>query len=658
MSYKYTCLATKFRKEKREGENPFQRVSPSHLQAPGLPRFVTNMRIGALQLAPNQYRFSVWAPRRRAVRLEFLRTTAEAAPLEVVRSLSMRKETRGLFTMDMDDVPAGQLYRYVLDNKLPRADPASHHQPLGVHGPSAVVDHQAHVWERIRFSPPPLNELVIYELHVGAFTPQGTFAAAITRLPHLVRLGVNAVEIMPVAQFPGGRNWGYDGVFPFAVQHSYGGPRGFKNFVDACHAHGLAVILDVVYNHLGPEGNYLRDFAPYFTKACKTPWGEALNFDGPHSDGVRAFFVQNALHWYRNYQVDGLRLDATQSIHDTRPVHLLTELAAATRDFEACSGRRILLIAESDRNDPKLALPQTHGGHGLDALWSDDFHHALHALLTGEKHGYYQDYGKLELLTRAMSHGFAYQGEYSRYRRRGHGAPPASLPPSAHVICTQNHDQVGNRMDGARLTQLVPFEVCKLAAALLLFSPGTPMLFMGEEYGETAPFLYFISHDNPALATAVREGRLRECKKFGWMNAPPDPQDPETFRQSLLDWSKLKKQRHQQLLAFYTRCIALRRRYPALHHGGGDMLTVRSDSGMQTLMLRRSFRGLHALCLYNLHPEESRLFSIDNIPSTCSWRKVLDSSEHMWGGPGGSLPEIATGTLLLPPHCAALYLVR
>jgi len=611
------------------------------------------MHVGPLQTDKNTYSFSVWAPLRKQVTLELMRR--QGKDLDIEKSVPMTPGEHGRFEVELPGLEEGQLYRFTLDGDTSRPDPASHHQPLDVHGPSALVDHAGFVWQHQDFHPAPLAESVIYELHIGAFTSEGTFDAAIERLDHLADLGVTAVEVMPVAQFPGSRNWGYDGVHPFAVQHSYGGPAGFKRFVDACHGRGLAVILDVVYNHLGPEGNYLRDFAPYFTNRYKTPWGEALNFDGPHSDGVRNHFVQNALHWFRNYRVDGLRLDATQAIFDERPVHVLAELACATRAFERQEGRTLHLIAESDRNAPRLALPRSLGGHGLDAIWSDDFHHAVHSLLTGEIQGYYMDYDNLEWLARALRHGFAYQGEFSPFRQHSHGADASMLPRQAHVFCIQNHDQVGNRMLGERLATLTDFEAQKLAAALLLLGPGTPMLFMGEEYGETAPFLYFISHLDEGLVEAVRKGRKREFKSFKWRGEPPDPQAEDTFLRSKLDWDKTRHQGHRQLLAFYKECLRLRRDIAPLCCAPKSKTLVWANRKANTLVMRRSHEGEHALLLCNLDPATSRDVDMSLFNGVGSWQKRLESSDASWNGPGENLPQQAHGMLRLMPHAAGLY---
>ncbi len=377
--------------------------------------------------------------------------------------------------------------------------------------------------------------MIMYELHAGTFIPEGTFDAVIPGLDHLKDLGINATDIMPVAQFPGERNWGYDGVYPFAVQNSYGGPDGLKRIVNECHTKGIAVILDVIYNHLGPEGNYLRDYGPYFTDRYKTPWGQAINFDGPYSNEVRNFFIENALSWLKNYHIEGLRIDAIHGIYDMSAQPFLPELAERVEEFSQQEGRKFYLIAESDLNNSYALRPRDSGGSGLDALWCDDFHHALHTLLTGETDGYYVDFGKIGHLVKSFREGFVYSGQYSAFRKRNHGNSSADIPPDRFVVFSQNHDQTGNRLKGERLSSLVSFESLKLAAGVVLLSPYIPLIFMGEEYGETAPFLFFISHSDPELIKAVRQGRKDEFKTFNWKDEPPDPQDIETFMRSKLD---------------------------------------------------------------------------------------------------------------------------
>lgn len=495
--------------------------------------------------------FTVWAPRARTVDVAL---SGRRVPLVAGEHGYFHGLARG--------VRPGDRYRFVLDGERERPDPASRAQPEGVHGPSAVVD-LAFPWTDAAWRPRPWQDWVIYELHVGTFTPAGTLDAVIAALPRLVDLGVDAIELMPVAQFPGRRNWGYDGVFPFAVHASYGGARGLQALVDACHRAGLAVILDVVYNHLGPEGNYLDDYGPYFTDRYHTPWGAAMSFDGPGSDEVRRYFITNAIMWLRDFHVDALRLDAVHAILDTSPHPFLAELSEAVEALARADGRPRVLVAESDANDPRLVRPRSQGGLGLDAVWADDFHHAVHVLLTGEQRGYYQDYVDRRLLAVAAAEGFAYRGQRSRFRQRRHGAPTTGLSPSAFVVCVQNHDQVGNRIDGERLSTSVPMAAQRLAAALLLTSAHVPLLFMGQEYGEPRPFAYFTSHGDPELVEAVRRGRREEFRDFAWEREPPDPQDPATFEACILHPELAAEPPHRGLLALYRRLLRLRREHAA-----------------------------------------------------------------------------------------------
>ncbi len=521
---------------------------------------------------------SVWAPK--ATRVALVRGD--------VRHACTRDE-RGWWRVDVPDVRPGDDYACALDDGDPLPDPRSAWQPAGVHGPSRVVDHDAFRWTDAGWQAPPLASGVIYELHVGTFTPAGTFAGAIARLDHLVELGVTHVELMPVAEFSGSRGWGYDGVDLYAPHSAYGGPHGMKRFVDACHARGLGVLLDVVYNHLGPAGNYLGRFGPYFTDRYRTPWGDAVNFDGAESDEVRRFVCDNALAWLRDYHVDGLRLDAVHAILDTSATHVLEQLADEVRALAAALGRHLVVIAESDLNDPRLVRPSIAGGYGLDAQWSDDFHHALHTVLTGERAGYYEDFGTIADLATALTGGYVYARRYSRHRRRTHGRPLVGVDGTRLVGFLQNHDQIGNRARGERMSQLVSPARLKVGAALVLTSPFVPLLFQGEEWGASTPFQYFTAHDDPALADAVREGRRSEFAAFGWDPADvPDPQDVATFERSRLDWHERMRAPHAELLDWHRRLIALRRHTPALLDGKLDRVRVAFDERARWLVATRA----------------------------------------------------------------------
>jgi maltooligosyltrehalose trehalohydrolase len=495
----------------------------------------------------------------------------------------------GWWELPLASVGAGVDYGYALDGGPPRPDPRSPCQPCGVHGPSRTVDHRAFGWTDQHWQAPPLSSAILYELHIGTFTPAGTFDAAIARLGHLAALGVTHVEIMPVAEFHGTRGWGYDGVDLFAPQHSYGGPDGLKRLVNACHAAGLAVILDVVYNHLGPSGNYLAEFGPYFTSRHKTPWGDAINFDGPHSDQVRRFFCDNALMWLRDYHCDGLRLDAVHAIVDTSAIPFLEQLAAEVDELQAHLGRHLVLIAESDLNDPRVVRPWEIGGFGIDAQWSDDVHHAIHAVLTGERGGYYADFGTLADLATAMKQPFVYANRHSQFRQRRHGREPVGLTGSKFVVFLQNHDQCGNRARGERMSQLVSHDRAKVGAALMLLSPFVPLLFQGQEWAASSPFQYFVDYeDEPVLAEAIADGRRSEFSAFGWSPQDvPDPRAEATFHCSRLRWDELGAASHADMLDWYRQLIRLRRQTNAFTDGRMDLVDTAFDEAQGWLVVER-----------------------------------------------------------------------
>ncbi len=491
--------------------------------------------------------FRVWAPKARTVALHLVGR----------EPMAMARSSDGTYYASASCRP-GDRYSYAMDAGKPVPDPVSRLLPEGVHGPTEIISSDSFTWHDHAWRGIELSEYLIYELHTGTFTPEGTFDAVIARLPYLQSLGVSVIELMPVAAFPGRHNWGYDGVSLYAVQASYGGPDGLKRLVDSAHAAGIAVILDVVYNHLGNEGNYLRLFGPYFTDYHHTPWGEAINYDGQGCEGVRRFVIENALYWIREYHLDGLRLDAVQTIHDDSRVHILAEIQQNVQALARELGRRVCVIAETDENDPRLVWPRYRGGCGLDAIWSDDFHHAVHTVLTGEHEGYYQDFGAREQIVKALNQGFVYQGEHFQFWGEPRGRPPEGMSSPQHVICIQNHDQVGNRAKGERLDALMPRGAHKLAAALLLLSPHTPLIFMGEEYGERAPFQFFTDYGDPVLQKAVSEGRRKEFKHFTW-NEVPDPQAVETFECSRLTWASDSLAR--EMLDWYRQLIALRQKF-------------------------------------------------------------------------------------------------
>jgi maltooligosyltrehalose trehalohydrolase len=521
--------------------------------------------------------FRVWAPLPK--RLE----------VQVGQSrFPMAAAGNGWWKAEIYEGEPGDDYGFVLDGEGPFPDPRSSWQPQGVHGLSRLLDHAAFQWADASWRPQPLSSAVIYELHIGTFTPLGTFESAIEKLDHLVDLGVTHVELMPVCEFAGERGWGYDGVDLFAPHHAYGGPEGLKRLVDSCHARKLAVLQDVVYNHIGPSGNYLSKFGPYFTKHHDGPWGAAINFDGPDSGEVRRFFCDNALMWLRDYHFDGLRLDAVHAIVDDSAVPFLEQLSQEAKRLEARLGRRLVLIPESDLNDPRLLWSVERGGFELDAQWSDDFHHALHAVLTGERNGYYSDFGTLDDLCRAVREGYVYSGQYSAHRRRRHGQRPEGLSGHRFLAYMQNHDQIGNRAKGERSSSLMSPGRLKIAAALVLMSPFVPMLFQGEEWAAQTPFLYFTDYQEPDLAKGVREGRCREFAAFGWKPEEIfDPQERNTFERSKLDWSELLRPPHGEMLEWHQRLIRLRRSEPTLTNGELESVCTRHDEKNRWLVIER-----------------------------------------------------------------------
>ncbi|MGQ0814558.1 MAG: malto-oligosyltrehalose trehalohydrolase [Gemmatimonadota bacterium] len=527
------------------------------------------MRLGATAHG-SRTEFVVWAPYCETVAIEIVHPVQQRHTLE--------READNYYS-GRANVGEGARYFVRPDGKYNRPDPASRYQPDGVHGPSEVVaasfDWTDRDWQGL-----PLRDYIIYELHIGTFTAAGTFDAAIEGLDYLHDLGITAIELMPVAQFPGERNWGYDGVLPFAVQNSYGGPAGLKRLVTAAHARGVAVILDVVYNHLGPEGNYLGEFAPYFTSVYKTPWGAAINVDGEHSDGVRRYFIANALEWITDYHIDALRLDAVHGILDTSAQPFLAELTTAVHARVQLLGRDVRVIAESDLNDVRMIRPVQDGGLGMDAQWTDDFHHSLHALLTAENTGYYGDFGELHHFATSLRRGFVYAGDYSHYRKRHHGNLPDGTRAEQFVVCAQNHDQVGNRMLADRLSRIVGPEGLKLAAACVLLSPFIPLLFMGEEYGEQRPFPYFIDHSDTQLVESVRRGRKAEFAAFTWHGEPHDAQSEDTFAQA-----RINPQRNE-LFELYRELIALRKQY-RLGPGATEQRDVIELSEQNALLVLR-----------------------------------------------------------------------
>ncbi len=564
-------------------------------------------KFGATPLAEGRCRFAAWAPALPEVSLILFGKEPQA--------VAMERSGCGFFATEAD-ASAGTQYKFRLPDRRELPDPASRFQPDGVHGASVVIDSRSFRWTDAGFRAHALKDMIIYELHVGTLTKEGTFPAAIRALDMLGDLGITAIEIMPVAQFPGGRNWGYDGVYPFAAQNTYGGPDGLQQFVDAAHGRGISVILDVVYNHLGPEGNYLGAFGPFFTDRYHTPWGEAINYDEAYSGPVREYFFQSALWWLAEFHIDALRLDAVHGIFDFSAHHFLAELKERVQELAAQTGRTLHLIAESDLNDARLLHCPARDGYGLDAQWSDDFHHSVHTLLTGENSGYYADFGSIEDLEIVLREGWRYSGRYSHYRKQRHGNSPEGIAPERFVVCAQNHDQVGNRAVGDRLTQIVDFESLKLAAGVTLLSPFVPLLFMGEEYGETHPFQYFTSHSDPALVEAVRNGRQEEFAAFGWHGDVPDPQSEDTFKRCVLDFTVRDSEPHATLWNIYKQLIQIRKRFAL----GERRPNVACEAAAKTIRLDYC-HGAPLMVFFNFDSKVSQV----RLPSG-SFRTLLNSS--------------------------------
>ena len=602
---------------------------------------------GATLLPDGRVNFRVWSPHATTVALQL-----DGPPQQV---LPMHRTPRDYYEVVVENVPAASRYWYLLDGERLRPDPASRSQPEGVHAASAVVDPSTFGWSSNLWHAPAIEQYVVYELHVGTFTTDGTFDAAIAELDRLRHLGATAIELMPVNEFPGGRNWGYDGTYPFAAKSSYGGPHGLARLVDACHQRELAVILDVVYNHFGPEGSYAREFGDYYSSRYRTPWGDAINFDGPGSDEVRRFFIESALYWLRDLHIDALRVDAIHAIFDRSAHPFLRQFTEVIHREARRLGRTAYLIAESDLNDPRVVQRPELGGLGFDAQWSDDFHHALHTSLISERNGIYRDFDGVNDLKRACERGFVYTGQYSRHRRRVHGDSPLGLRPSQLVVCSQNHDQIGNRAVGDRLAAALDFAQLKLAAACTILSPFLPLIFMGEENGETQPFQFFTSYGDPELSDAVRRGRAAEFSAYRWEGELPDPQAIETFNRSKLDPSHRESAQGRALQAYYRELLRLRRELPALANPSFDDQEVDlAGQCRHVVVMQRRNREQEARILLNFSGQTT---TVNMASDDATWRVVLDSSDTRWGGeraPGREQQLVETGSVDLSPWEAVL----
>jgi maltooligosyltrehalose trehalohydrolase len=585
---------------------------------------------------------TIWAPLAEAIEIQFNDS-----------SLSLSKENFGYWFLETDRIKSGDRYMIGIDGKS-FPDVASLSQPDGVTESSEAINLNEFQWKDEGWQLPPLKDFIIYELHTGTFSNEGTFDGIATKLDYLLELGVTAIEIMPVAQFSGWRNWGYDGVYPFAVQSSYGGPKKLQELIDECHKKGLAVILDVVYNHIGPEGNYLGNYGPYFTEKYNTPWGNAINFDDAWSDGVRNYYIENVLMWFRDFHVDALRLDAVHAIKDLGATHFLQETKLAVDRLMKQTGRAHYLIVELDLNDSKFIDPLDKKGYGMDAQWIDEFHHALRVTAGGERNGYYSDFNGIEHLEKSFKDAYVYDGVYSPHRKKTFGNKATENPAEQFIVFSQNHDQVGNRMLGERSSVLFSFEMQKLMAATVMCSPFLPMLFMGEEYGETNPFLYFVSHSDADLIKAVQKGRHDEFASFHTEGEAPDPQSEDTFNASKLNWSLLEDPRHAKMLEYYRALISLRKTFPVFHEANRENLQVKCSKTQNCLILERWESNQRVFCFMNFSDVEQQLAAPDPKET---WRIIFDSADPVWLGPKESPPLLdgQNESISLLPESILIY---
>jgi len=565
----------------------------------------------------------------------------------------LQEQDFGYWVTSSSEIKPGDRYLFSLDGEKDRPDPASLAQEDTVHGCSIATDLKTYRWQDSDWQNHSLEKYIIYELHTGTFSPEGNFEGIEKKLDYLLELGVNAIELMPVAQFPGGRNWGYDGVLPYAVQNTYGGAAGLQKLVDACHQKGIAVILDCVYNHIGPEGNYLSDFGYYFTPKYNTPWGDAINFDDEWCDGVRHYFIENALMWLRNFHIDALRLDAVHAIKDFSAVHILREIKNAVDDLQTATGRKHHLIVELDLNDTRFINPPEKQGYGMDAQWVDEFHHALRVTAGGDTSGYYSDFNGIAHLAKSYTDAYVYDGQFSPHRKKTFGIKAQDHPGKQFIVFSQNHDQVGNRMKGERTSVLHSFEMQKLLAGAVLVSPFLPMLFMGEEYAEPNPFLYFVSHTDKELADLVRQGRKAEFAAFHAEGEAPDPVDESTFLQSRLQWPLTESEPHKTMLSYYKTLIGLRKQHPVLRSLNRKQVQVEYSVDDKTLTLHRWENDQHLVVLMNFSSEAKQI----ELPSHSSqWKKVFNSSSPKFGGQGSYARYLAAGgKLSVQPESMVIY---
>lgn len=597
----------------------------------------------------------LWAPFASRVAL-----VGDKLPAQVI----MERAGYGYWFTNTDQLKTGDSYGFEIWNeakketdesspsKLIRTDPAALFLKDGIGAYATAFDPRDFNWSDLNWKGIHRKDYIIYELHTGTFTGAGDLRAIEDKLDYLIALGITAIELMPLAQFPGDRNWGYDGVFPFAVQNSYGGPQALQHLVNACHNKGLAVMLDVVYNHIGPEGNYFGDFGPYFTDKYLTPWGQAINYDDAGSDAVRHYFIENALMWFRDFHIDALRLDAVHAIKDFGAVHILADIKRYTGELSLLTGRHYHLFAELDLNDNRYINPKNAGGYGLDGQWIDEFHHALRVAAGQEKQGYYSDFNGVGHLAKSYERAYVYDGQYSPHRDKTFGIPAEGNPGEQFIVFSQNHDQVGNRMLGERTSILVSNEMLKLLAGAVFCSPFVPLIFMGEEYGEKHPFRFFISHTDSKLVDAVRKGRKAEFAAFHHSEDTPDPQDEKTFLGSKLDWESINEPGHQLLLAYYKALIALRKTHPVLSALDRGQVKAIALPVQNCLMLSRGHGEQHIMVLMNFSAQKQKL----RPPIGCAWSNILDSSSTQWGGPSTNQNEIsADGTIGIKPESILIF---
>ncbi|WP_461451942.1 malto-oligosyltrehalose trehalohydrolase [Mucilaginibacter sp.] len=580
---------------------------------------------------------TVWAPDAQTVSLSLSGRKTDI-PLE--------KKQRGYWELLTSQIKTGDTYHFLLDGDKELPDPASLAQPDGVHGASEALCLNDFNWTDDSWVNPPQEEYVIYELHAGTFSMQGDFRGVEDKLDYLKELGITAIELMPVAQFPGERNWGYDGVFPYAVQNSYGGAKGLMQLVNACHQKGIAVVLDVVYNHIGPEGNAFNDYGKYFTTKYNTPWGKAINFDDEWCDAVRDYYIQNALMWFRDFHIDALRMDAVHAIKDFSTKHILQEIKERINELTLAKGKQYYLMVELDLNDPRFIDPIEKRGYGMDAQWIDEFHHALRVTAGGDKNGYYSDFNGINDLAKAYRDAYVYNGIYSQHRLKTFGAKAQDNPGKQFIAFSQNHDQVGNRMLGERSSRLFTFEMQKLMAGAVLIAPYLPLLFMGEEWSAQTPFQYFVSHSDPDLIEAVRKGRKEEFAAFHAQGEAPDPQSKETFNYSKLNWDELTTDNSQKMLDYYKSLIALRKKLPALRNLDRKNISVTTLEDQNILVFERRYREQTVSCIMNFSAEEQQF----NLYDKADWKEILNSADQRWNGPGVSSTSIQPQSLIIYNH--------